>query len=83
MNLSSRLSTGLWLAGLVFLGFYVFGLIMGVYSPGEVLYFTVPAAVLTVAAVAYLIWGRRSTAARADEDETIRDSRRLREGRGF
>lgn len=82
MTHRSRLSTGFWLAGLTFLGFYVFGLIMGVYSPGEVLYFTIPAAVFAVAYLVHIIRNGRQIAAGGD-DEAVRESRHWRERRGF
>ncbi|HEX2467575.1 MAG TPA: hypothetical protein VHJ54_05155 [Solirubrobacterales bacterium] len=82
MNLHDRLETILWLAVLAYLGFYVFGLIMGVYSPGEVLYFTIPAAVLACAYVVHAIRSRRAARDRGD-DESLREAQRLRETRGF
>jgi hypothetical protein len=82
MIVPNRLSTGFWLAGLGFLGFYLFGLIMGVYSATEVPYFTIPAGVVAVAFAIYLARGGRPGAADS-ADAGIRESRHLRERRGF
>jgi hypothetical protein len=82
MKRNDRLMTAFWLAVLAFLGFYVFGLIMGVYSPGEVLYFTIPAAILAVLYVVHAVRSRHAKNRSAD-DEVIRESQRLRERRGF
>jgi heme exporter protein D len=82
MKRNDRLMTAFWLAVLAFLGFYVFGLIMGVYSPGEVLYFTIPAAVLAILYVVHVVRSRRAIN-RGKYDEVIRESQRLRERRGF
>jgi hypothetical protein len=79
---SVRLSTVSFLAGMAYLGFYVFGLVLGVYSPGEVPYLTIPAALIVIASVAYLIHERRTPAAEADEEALVA-SRRRREERGF
>jgi hypothetical protein len=66
MSVNDRLSTIITLAASVYLGFYVFGLVMGVYSPGEVPYFTIPALLLVgVLAVLAVAGRRRSTTARA------------------
>ena len=82
MTVSNRLSTGLWLAGMAFLGFYLFGLIMGVYLAGEVLYFTIPAGGFAVAFATYLARGGRLGTTESD-DEATRETRHLREERGF
>jgi hypothetical protein len=82
MTVSNRFSTGLCLAGLGFLGFYLFGLIMGVYSATEVPYFTIPAGVIAVAFAIYLARGGRPGAADSS-DQGIQESRHLRERRGF
>lgn len=77
-----RVSNVFWLGGLAYLGFYVFGLVMGAYSPGEVLYFTIPAAVFAVAFVVRLVRGGGVRAA-VGYDRAVRASRHLRERRGF
>jgi hypothetical protein len=79
MTFSHRISTALMLAGLAYLGFYVFGLVMGVYAPGDVPYLTIPAGVIAAASVAYLISSRRDGAVESEQFE----SRHQRERRGF
>jgi hypothetical protein len=82
MTRKDRLMTVFWLAILAYLGFYVFGLIMGVYSAGEVAYFTIPAAILAVAYLVHVFRSRRASD-REGYDELVRESQRLRETRGF
>lgn len=82
MTRHDRLMTVFWLAILAYLGFYVFGLIMSVYSPGDVLYFTIPAAIFAVLYVVHVFRSRR-TSTREGYDELVRESQRLRETRGF
>ena len=81
MNPRDRLTTAFLLAAGAYLGFYVFGLVMGVFSPGEVLYFTIPAGILVLVLAVLLIRKRRG--APPAEEEAIRDEHRLREKRGF
>jgi hypothetical protein len=82
MTLADRVWTGFWLGVLTYLGFYVFGLVMGVYTPSEVPYFTIPAAVLAALYLVHATRGRRAASGGGD-DETARLAHRLREGRGF
>ena len=83
MSVNDRLSTIITLAASVYLGFYVFGLVMGVYSPGEVPYFTIPALLLVgVLAVLAVAGRRRRTTARPTQDQldtTARAASRSRE----
>jgi len=81
MSTQDRLVTAAWLGVLAFLGFYVFGLVMGVYAPGEVLYFTIPAVVLAALYAVHMVRARR--AARNMSDESRRKARRQSEARGF
>ena len=81
MNLSDRLSTALSLGALAYLGFYIFGLIMGIYSPGEVIGFTIGAAAAAAFYVLQVIRGRRASA--EPSEEAMREAHRLREERGF
>jgi hypothetical protein len=87
MNRRDRLVTAFWLAVLAYLGFYVFGLVMGVYAPGDVLYFTIPAGVLACALVLHVIRSRRAAAAvraTVSTDEGFaRAEHKLREKRGW
>ena len=82
MTTRDRLSTFLVLSAAVYLGFYVFGLVMGVYSPGEVLYFTIPALVMTILLVIYTVRARRAPRPDAD-DPLVHTAQHLRETRGF
>lgn len=68
---------------LAFLGFYVFGLVMGVYTPGEVLYFTIPAVLAAAAYIVHIILYRRTVKAYGYDREAMHDAQRLRETRGF
>ena len=84
MTVNDRLSTIIALGASAYLGFYVFGLVLGVYSPGEVPYFTIPAALLVgVLAVLAVAGRRRTTAARRTQDQLDRATRHVRETRGF
>jgi threonine/homoserine efflux transporter RhtA len=80
MSFSDRLSTALSLGALAYLGFYIFGLIMGIYSPGEVIGFTIGAAAAAFYVV-QVIRGRRASA--ESSEEAMREAHRLREERGF
>jgi hypothetical protein len=82
MNTNKRLSTWLALGVCAYLGFYVFGLIMGVFSPGEVPYFTIPAVLFVVLGIVQFVRTRRK-ATQAASDPLTRQSRHLRETRGF
>jgi hypothetical protein len=79
---TDRVWAVLLLAAGAYLGFYVFGLVMGVYSVAGMVVLTIGAAVCGLLFLAYFIRGRRS----ADQDgqaQATRRARRLREGRGF
>jgi hypothetical protein len=86
MSKSDRLSTAITLGIFAYLGFYVFGLVMGVYSPGDVPYFTIPALVFVAIVVVREIVSRLR---RTDEDASLADDRlnherrHWRETRGF
>lgn len=86
MNRRDRLVTAFWLAVLAYLGFYVFGIVMRVYAPGDVLYFTIPAGLFACALVVHAIRSRRAASARAAaraDEEFARAEHRLREERGW
>ena len=85
MSKSDRVSTAITLGIFGYLGFYAFGLIMGVYTPGEVPYFTIPALALIGFVVIREIVSRLR---RPDDRPLTRDpineeTRHLRETRGF
>ena len=81
MEFRDRLTQILWLAMLTYLGFYVFGLVMGVYAPGDVPYLTIPAILFAVAVVVQAVAARRAGA--EAQDDVTRETRHLRETRGF
>jgi hypothetical protein len=82
MTVRDRLPTFLFLSVAVYLGFYVFGLVMGVYSPGEVWYFSIPAVGMAAFLVVAIYRERRARRAPA-ADPVTQAAHRLRETRGF
>ena len=72
------------LAILGYLGFYVYGLIMGAFSPGELVGFTALAVGSTLGLAVYSLW-RQRTADELDAPTSPQARRRraLRETRGF
>ena len=82
MDALSTMSRLVLLGGLVFLGFYVFGLIMGVFAPGEMVLFSAIAVGVVVVYAIHAVRLRRPM----DEDEERALRRELsqqRERRGF
>lgn len=71
------------LVGLAYLGFYVFGLVMGVFSPGEVVGFTVVAVAVICVTAVHALRMRRAAEDRETRSEELRELHRLRERRGF
>ena len=71
------------LAALAYLGFYVFGLVMGVFSPFEIVALTVVAA-LAIAGIA-MVWLRERLRRdpSAELEEAATQARFERERRGF
>lgn len=82
MFLGSLSRAGL-LAGLGYLGFYVYGLIMGVFSPFELLGFTLIAVVCVAAFVGYTLRMRRAMRTPGEHEELMRQAHFYRERRGF
>jgi hypothetical protein len=83
-TLREKLGALVPLAILAYLGFYVYGLVMGAFSPGELIGFTTIAAGSTIGLFFYSSWKARH----ADERESptsarSRQRRSLRETRGF
>jgi uncharacterized membrane protein len=81
----SRYEPLIWLGMLAYLGFYVFGIVMGVFSPFEMIVFTLPAIVFLVL---YLVYARSASRAIHDpsdprHDATVRAAREQRERRGW
>jgi uncharacterized membrane protein len=89
MGTRDRFVIGAWLIALGYLGLYAFGLFMGAFSPGEMLVFTVAAAVVVVAFAIHSVRTRRQTARHgephdaADRDAAARELHRQRESRCF
>jgi hypothetical protein len=81
----STISRLVLLVGFAYLGFYVFGIVMDVFAPGEIPLFTVIALVVVVAGVVHLLRGRRAVEEEDPEDrrERMREQHDLRERRGF
>ena len=71
------------LAGLGYLGFYVYGVVMGVFSAVELIGFTVLAAVFAVAFVLHVIRVRRAMRVPEQRAAVMREEHRFREHRGF
>lgn len=70
------------LAALAYLGFYLYGLVMGVFEPLELAGFTVAAVVMIVAIG--VLWLRARTAdPPTSVDPATRERNRMRERRGF
>jgi hypothetical protein len=72
----------LLLVALAYLGFYVYGLIMGVFSPGEMLGFTAVAVVCAAAGILHGIRIRRAMAG-PDRNRITHDLQKYREKRGW
>jgi hypothetical protein len=82
MSFTDRLMSGIWLALLGFLGFYVYGLVVGAFTPGEMAGFTVVAGIAVVMYAVHLARGR-GAANELGDDATMPQAQRLRERRGF
>lgn len=83
MTARNRLSTWIILALGAYLGFYVFGLVMGAYSPGDVPYFTIPAVLFAGYLIVAVLASRRGGLRRPTDDPLSREARHQRETRGF
>lgn len=79
---TNRLDLAVWLAVLAYFGFYVFGVIMGVYAPWEVPYLTIPFLLMLVGVVIYFVRTRGNEPDPAT-DGAIHEARKMRERRGF
>ena len=72
----------LLLAALAYLGFYFYGLVMGVFSPLELVGFTIAAAAMIAAILLISVRARLGVETDATDDDA-RKARSLRERRGF
>jgi hypothetical protein len=82
MDVLSAISRFVLLAGLAFLGFYVFGLIMGVFAPGQIIAFSIIALVVVVTFAVHVIRMRRPMDAQ-QRREMRRELNSQKERRGF
>jgi len=71
------------LGALGYLGFYVYGLVMGVFSPFELLGFTVLAVVFAAAFVIHTVRIRRAMKTPGQHEAIMRQAHVYRERRGF
>jgi TRAP-type C4-dicarboxylate transport system permease large subunit len=71
------------LLALAYLGFYVYGLIMGVFSPVELLGFTILAVVFAAAFIIHMIRLRHVMKTPGAHEELMRQAHVYRERRGF
>ena len=89
MKYIDTISRVLLLSGLAYLGFYVYALVMSVFSPGEMVGFSVVALAIVAAYAIHVIRLRRAPddppqrAASQRAAEIIRDLHDQRERRGF
>jgi hypothetical protein len=67
----------------VYLGFYVFALVMGVFAPAELLWMGAIAAVCAVGLIVYVIAIRRGISPISEDSPLQRAGREQRERRGF
>lgn len=82
MRLFALLPRVLLLAALAYLGFYVYGVILGVFSPGEMVGFTVLAVACVIAGVVHAVRIRRALSG-PDRAQITHDLQKHRETRGW
>lgn len=87
-DMTTRLTTisrFVLLAGFAYVGFYIFGIVMDVFAPGDIPLFTVIAFVVVVGGVLHLLRARRAVEEEDPEDrrERMREQHELSERRGF
>jgi hypothetical protein len=83
MRLLSRLALVFVVAGLGYLGFYVYGVVMGVFSPVELIGFTILAVFFTALFVVHVVRVRRAMRTPEDRGAMMREAHVYRERRGF
>ena len=71
------------LVGLAYLGFYVFGSVMGVFGPGEIPIFTVIAFMIVVAGVVHVLRAKKAVEDPDERHERMREQHDQRRRRGF
>lgn len=83
MTLRDKLTRLALLAALGYIGFYVYGLVMGVFSPFQLLGFTILAVVFAAAFVVHMVRLRRAMETRGAHEQLMREAHVYRERRGF
>ena len=83
MRFAPMLSRLVLLCGLVFLGLYCYGLVMSVFSPGEMVLFTAIAVGVVVAYAIHAIRLKRRVEDPSERAAIMRDLHDQRERRGF
>lgn len=71
------------LAALGYLGFYVYGVVMGVFSPVELVGFTLVAVGCLVAFLVHTVRFRRAMRTPGEHEALMREAHVYRERRGF
>jgi membrane protein implicated in regulation of membrane protease activity len=72
----------LLLGAMAFLGFYVFALVMGVFSPGEMIGFTVLAVAFAILGAVHLVRVRRAMDG-PERERIVHELQKYHERRGF
>jgi hypothetical protein len=83
LSANEAVKVGLPLLAAVYLGFYAFALVLGVFGLTEIPVFTIVAAVCAAGLVAYAIAARRGRGPIDPEGTAARAARAERERRGF
>lgn len=83
MSLLGTVSRLALLFALAYLGFYVYGLIMGVFSPFELLGFTILAVLFAAAFLVHMVRLRRVMKTPGKHEALMRKAHVYREQRGF
>lgn len=83
MRLVSRFGLLFIVAGLGYLGFYVYGVVLGVFSPVELIGFTALAFLFTGVFVVHVVRVRRAMRNPEERGAIMREAHVHRERRGF
>jgi TRAP-type C4-dicarboxylate transport system permease large subunit len=83
MTLVSRLGLLVVVAGLAYLGFYVYGVVLGVFSPVEMIGFTALAVLFVGVFAVHIVRVRREMRTPERRAEIMREAHVHREHRGF
>ena len=78
-----RLTRLALLIALAYLGFYVYGLVMGVFTPFGLVGFTILAVVFTAAFIVHMARLRRAMRTPGEHEALMREAHVYRERRGF